>query len=424
MSLLVKGGHVIDPSSGLDAVMDILCVEGRIAAIDTSLDVDADRVIDARERVVMPALIDVHAHTGAPGHEPRETLASFAHAAVRGGFGSALLMPDTDPARQNAADVRALLDWNGTLPIRLYGAACLTKERAGDEPTEWEELVSAGALALGDCGPVVDTSLVRRALLYLRPLNVPLLAHCVDPYLARNASAREGYYGTVYGLRGMPAAAEESMVERELILAKLTGGRVHIQHVSTKESVRRIARAKEEGVGVTAEVSWLHLLKTDRELGSYDTSLKVWPPLGNVEDREALLEGVRTGVIDCIVTDHTPFTFEEKDVEFDLAPKGAAGIEHALPALWSELVKPGLIAPSTLIQRLTSGPAEAFGIEFAGVRDGAPADFVVLDPKAQWAVRGDELASLAANHPYVGAQLSAQVCATILGGRIRYEREG
>lgn len=423
MSLLVKGGRVIDPVSGFEGEADVLCAGGKIAAVGANLDAAADCVLDATGSFVFPALLDLHAHTGEPGHEPRETLATFAAAAVRGGFAAAVLMPDTHPVRQDAADVRALIAAGAGLPVRLLAAASLTREREGSEPTEWQELVAAGAVALGDCRPVADTSLVRRALLYLRPWSVPLLADCFDPYLAKNASAREGYYGTVFGLRGVPAEAEELMVEREIILARLTGGRVHIQHVTTKEAVRRIARAKEEGVAVTAEVSWLHLLKTDAALERYDTSLKVWPPLGNEEDRAALLDAVRTGVIDAIVSDHTPFTFEEKDVEFDLAPAGAAGAELVLPALWSELVNTGFLSAAQLVRALTAGPAQVLGQRVEGVREGAPADLVVLDPAAAWTVTRDALASQAANHPYLGERLTARVRAVVLGGRVQYEAE-
>lgn len=421
MRLLIKGGQLIGPERTTDGPTDILCVDGKIEAIGTATDRPADRVIDATGCVVMPALIDVHAHTGEPGHEPRETLISFAQAAVRGGFGAAVLMPNTDPPRQNVADIRSLLDWNDMLPIRIHAAACLTKDRAGEEPTEWGELAMGGAVALGDCKAVLDSSLVRRALLYLQTWNLPLLVDCMDPYLAKNASAREGYYATVFGFRGMPAAAEESMIVRDLILAELTGGRLHVQHVSTKEGVARIAEAKAKGVPVTAEVSWLHLLKTGAALEEYDTSLKIWPPLGHDEDRQALIEAVRTGVIDAIVTDHTPYTTEEKDVEFDLAPWGAAGVEHALPALWSELVGTGLIAGSTLVERMSKGPATILGLPFTGVTEGASADLVVLDPNTEWVAEG--LVSQAANHPYQGVRLRAQVRATVTGGTVRYETE-
>lgn len=421
MRLLVKKGHVIDPKTQRDGVMDILIADGVIEKIAPDLDAAADRTIDANGCVVAPALVDIHTHVGEPGYEQRETLSSFGEAAVRGGVGTAVLMPDTDPPRQGAADIRATLDWSAALPCKIHVAACLTKDRNGAEPTEWGELVAAGAVALGDVKPLQDSGLVRRALTYLRNWGTPLLADCIDLGLAQGASGREGYHGTMFGLRGMPAAAEECAVSREVILARLAEGRLHIQRVSTQGGVELIARAKAEGLNVTAEVSWLHLLKTDAALEHYDTSLKVWPPLGNEADREALIEAVRSGVIDSIVSDHTPYALEEKDVEFDAAPWGAAGIEHALPALWSELVAPGHLSELTLIERLTAGPADAMGLQFAGLDVGAPADVVVVDPQSSWRVEREGLASQAANHPYVGAELSARVRATIVDGVVRYE---
>lgn len=421
MRLLIKGGRLLDPENCFDDVLDVLCRDGKIAAIAPELETEAEQVVDASGCVVFPALIDLHVHAGEPGHEPRESLDSLARALVRGGFGTAIVMPDTDPPRQYAADVGMLLARSETLPLRLFPAACLTLARKGEEPTEWGELAEAGAVAIGDNRPVHDTSLVRRALLYLRPWGVPLLTDAVDPYLSRNASAWEGYYPTVYGLRAMPAEAEEAMLLRDLLLARLTEGRLHVQRVATAKAVARIAEAKAQGWNVTAEVSWLHLVRTDESLGSYDTSLKVWPPLGSDDDRRALIEGVRSGVIDAIVTDHTPYTSEEKVVEFDFAPFGAAGAEHAFAALWSELVRPGLIEEGTLLRRLTSSPAKAFNLAYAGVQEGAPADLVVFDPARQWTPTREEQASRAANHPFLGVELTGKVRATVIGGRVQYE---
>lgn len=421
MRLLIKGGRVLDSANGLDAILDVLCHDGKVVALGTDIEAEADRVLDAAGCLVFPALIDMHAHTGEPGNEPRENLASFAQAALRGGFGTALLMPDTDPPRQYASDVRTLREQSEQLPVRLLAAACLTEQRAGEEPTEWGELAEAGALAIGDCLPIRDTSLVRRALLYLGMWDVPLLTDAIDPYLSKNAAAWEGYHATIYGLRAMPAEAEETMLMRDLLLARLTGGRLHVQRVATAEGVARIAEAKAQGVRVTAEVSWLHLLKTDEALGSYDTSLKVWAPLGDEGDRKALIDAVRSGVIDAIVTDHTPYTSEEKEVEYDLAPFGAAGIEHALSALWSDLVRPGLLDAATLIDRLTVGPSRALGLSCAGLQEGAPADLVVFDPQAVWTPTREEQSSWAANHPYLGVELTGIVQATVIGGRVEYE---
>lgn len=423
MRLLVKGGRVIDPSSGVHGKLDVYCVDGKIAEIGPNLSAAADQTIDAEGCVVLPALVDLHAHTGEPGYEQRETLATLGQAAVQGGFGTVVLMPDTSPPRAHATEVRATLHQGASLPCRVHAAACLTIDREGVDPTEWGELASAGAVALGDCRPLADSSLVRRALTYLRDWNIPVLADCIDMSLAAGAAGRESFYGTVYGLRGMPSEAEEVALARDLVLTRLAEGRLHVQRITTKAAVDLIARAKDAGLAVTAEVSWLHLLKTDEALASYDTSLKVWPPLGTEEDRQALLDAVRSGVVDAIVSDHTPYTLEEKDVEFDQAPWGAAGIEHVLPALWSELVEPGILTPEVLVERLTSGPARAFGLDFGGIRAGQPADLAVLATNEPWAVTEDRTASLGSNHPYVGASLQARVRATVVAGQVRYASE-
>lgn len=417
MRLLINNATIL-PHDERKQPTNILCENGRIKAIGSDVTASDAQVIDATDCVVFPTLIDLHAHVGEPGHEARETVATLGEAAVRGGFGTVVVMPDTTPPRQTVADVYGLQQLAAQVPCRILPAAALTKERAGKEPTEWGELAEAGVPAFADCTNTLDNSLLRRALTYLKTWQRPLFVDCVDPHLSDGASGRESLHGTMYGLRGMPAEAEEIAIAQALIVAQLTKGHVHIQRVSTKQGLQRIAEAKQQGLSVTAEVSWLHLLQTDAALEHYDTSLKVWPPLGTEEDRQALLAGVRTGIIDAIVTDHTPYTIEEKDVEFDWAPWGAAGVEHALPALWSQLVTPGHVEADTLIERLTSGPASVINMAKPHIAEDEPAQFVVFKP--EHTAQSIAHRSLAANHPYAEHKFTAHVQATVIDGQVRF----
>lgn len=422
MRLLVKGGNVYDPATGTSRRADVYCEAGRIATVADSFEGEADRVVDASGCFVTPGYLDLHAHVGEPGHEARERLDTLAQAAVSGGFTGVLVMPNTDPVRQYAADCRRLIERSHGLPCRLYPAAALTKGRDGAEPTEWGELAEAGVRALGDCKPLTDPGLIRRALTYLRLWDVPLLLDCVDRSLSAAATAREGYHATVFGLRGMPAEAEELAVMQAVILARLTGGRVHLQRVTTKRAVEWLERAKGEGLQVSAEVSWLHLLHTGAALDTYNTAFKVWPPFGDEADRQALLDGVRSGVIDAIVSDHTPYALEEKRVEFDFAPFGAAGLETAVAALWTRLVDTGVLEADVLAHRLTAGPAQVLGLPAPSVAEGEPADLTIFDPSLRWQVTFAHLASLAVNQPYIGSELQGGVRSTIVGGAVQYER--
>ncbi len=426
MRLLIKGGRIIDPA-GEHAEghrVDILCDAGSIVRIEPELnDVAADAVVDAAGAWVLPGFIDLHAHVGEPGHERRERLDTLTQAAVRGGFTKVVVMPDTEPARDTADAVRALRSRGSELACCVLPVGALTRQRQGQEPTEWGELVEAGAIALGDGKPVADSGLVRRALIYLQRWGTPLFLDAMDLSLAGGASAWESVHATIYGLRCMPAEAEASALVREILLARLTGGRAHLQHVSTRQGVEWVRWAKEADIPVTAEVSWLHLVETDAVLGDYDTSYKVWPPLGTEADREALIEGLATGVIDAVVTDHTPFTTEEKLVEFDQAPFGAAGLETAVPALWTELVESGRMPAATLVERLTAGPARVLGLPEPRVAVGEPANLTILQPGRPWTLEQDQQASLAANHPYIGRPVRAAIVATVVDGTIRYEQE-
>lgn len=423
MRLLIKGGRVVDPaSSETGRVADVLCENGRIVAVEAEYSADADRVIDAAGGWVIPGPIDLHAHVGEPGYEARETLASLAAAAVRGGFAQVVVMPDTRPVRDQVFAVEAFLERSRRLPCRLLPAAALTAESRGEEPSEWGELVEAGAVALGDTKPVADSGLLRRALLYLRRWQRPILVDCLDASLSEGAVAWEGVDATRFGLRGMPAEAEAIPLVQALLLARLTGGRLHVQHVSTRQGVEWIRWAKEQGIPVTAEVSWLHLLEDVSVLGDYDTAWKVRPPLGDASNREALRDAVATGIIDAVVSDHTPFAREEKNVEFEMAPFGAAGIECMLPALWSGLVEAGRMSAETLVARLTEGPARILGRPAPRIAVGEPADLTVLKP-GEWRFEPTRRASLAANHPYDGRSLSVYVAATIVAGEVRHEQE-
>ncbi len=435
MAWLIKGGRVMDPASGLDAELDVLVAGGRIAAVGTGLEAAAPgllgsgseeplAVLEARGLVVAPGFIDLHAHLGEPGGEERETFTSATEAAAAGGFVAVAAMPDTEPPIEGRTGVefvchRAALAGQ----VRVLPVAALSKGRRGEELAEIGEAVQAGAVAVGDARPVARGDLMRRAMEYSRRWGVPVLAHAVDPSLAGDGVMHEGVTATLLGLRGSPAVAEEVAVARELLLAERTGARLHLQHVTTARAVALIREAKARGVAVTAEVTPHHLVLTDEAVRGYDPMARVEPPLRTAEDVLALREGLRDGTLDAIATDHTPCLREEKDVEFDLAAPGIAGLETAFALVWTELVATGQLAPATALGRLSAGPARVLGLAGGRLGAGLPADLVLFDPQRVWEVDPAQFRSRARNTPFAGRRLRGRVVHTLVGGRLVW-REG
>ncbi|SHI51836.1 dihydroorotase [Desulfofundulus thermosubterraneus] len=423
--LLLKGGRVVDPQAGEIFAADILIVDGRITAIGPGLEPGEGAVMDVAGKLVAPGLIDMHVHFREPGFEAKETIASGSRAAARGGFTAVACMPNTNPV----ADNRAVITYIKTRAeeaglVKVYPIAALTRGSRGEELTEMADLKEAGAVALSDDGhPVASAAVMRRAMQYARMVGLPVISHCEEPTLSAGGVMHEGYMSTVLGLPGIPAAAEEIMVARDIILSEYTGCPLHIAHVSTSGSVRLIREAKARGVPVTAEVTPHHFTLTDRAVADYNTSTKVNPPLRTEEDVAALKEALADGTIDVIATDHAPHTLEEKDVEYQLAPFGLVGLETALGLVWTELVVPGVLSPVEAIRKLTVNPARILGLQEGVLKVGADADITIIDPELMEVVDPATFASKGRNTPFSGRRLQGLPVATIVKGRVVYNRD-
>ncbi len=416
--LLIKGGRVVDPANNLDGVADVLVKRGKIEAVGPNLKSGEATVCDATGKIVAPGLIDMHAHLRQPGREDEETIRTGTRAALRGGFTTVCAMPNTEPCADTASVIQlvtALAAAEGAVSVLPIGA--ITKGREGKEIVEMGELVAAGAVAFSDDGTSVGAAeVMRRALEYSRMFDVPIIAHCEDGSLALGGTMHEGCSSTRMGLRGMPAAAEDVMVARDICLAELTGARLHVAHLSSAGSVELVRQAKRRGVRVTCEVTPHHLILSDCDLLFYDTNLKVNPPLRSARDRDALRDGLLDGTIDAIATDHAPHARHEKEVEFVDAPFGMIGLETALPLLVEHLVTTDVLSPTQLIEKLTTGPAAALGISAGTLSVGAVADITVIDPAVSVTIDVNAFESCSRNTPFDGVRVSAAVTDVIVDG--------
>ncbi|HUG42193.1 MAG TPA: dihydroorotase [Longimicrobiales bacterium] len=419
--VLLKGGRVIDPANGVDATLDVLLADGVIAAIGKKLEAPGGAdVRDVTGLVVAPGLVDVHVHLREPGGEHRETIASGAWAAAVGGFTSVCAMPNTDPPIDDPAAVGYVVAQGRRAgAARVYPVGAVSIGRKGERLTLVGEMVDAGAVGLSDDGlPVHDSGLMRLALEYASTFGIPVADHCEDRALSRSGSMHEGLVSTRLGITGIPSAAENVMIARDLFLAELTAGRIHIQHVSTRSGVEMIRAAKGRGVAVSAEATPHHFTLTHEAVAGYRTEAKVNPPLRTAEDREAVREGVRDGTLDCIATDHAPHHYDEKEQAFEDAPFGLVGLETALGLAITELVDGGLIDLPTLIERMSTAPARAFRLPGGTLSEGAAADVVVFDPGEEWEVDPARFVSRSRNTPFAGRRLRGRARVTIVGGRI------
>ncbi|OAT86731.1 dihydroorotase [Desulfotomaculum copahuensis] len=421
--LLLKGGRVIDPLAGEIIAADVFITDGKIAAVGRELTVEETVVLDVSGKLVAPGLIDMHVHLREPGYEAKETIATGTAAAARGGFTSVACMPNTDPVADNPAVIgyiRAKAQTEGMVNVFPVGA--ITRESKGEQLAEMAALKEAGAVALSDDGrPVAGAAIMRRAMQYAKMTGLTIISHCEEPSLAAGGAMHEGYMSTVLGLPGIPAAAEEVMVARDIILAEATGCPLHIAHVSTAGSVRLIREAKNRGVPVTAEATPHHFTLTDEAVAGYDTATKVNPPLRTAEDVAALRAGLADGTIDVIATDHAPHTPEEKDVEYAKAPCGMVGLETALGLVWTELVAPGVLSPVEAVRRLTVNPARVLGIARGTLEIGVTADITVIDPELEAVVDPDRFAGKGRNNPFAGRTLRGLAVLTIVAGRVVYD---
>jgi len=421
MKQLIKGGRVIDPLNGIDGVKDIL-IEGKVISqvADQIAVTDQVNVINAEGKIITPGLIDMHVHLREPGLEYKETIYSGTRAAAAGGFTAVASMPNTRPVADNKAVVRFIIEQaarDGA--VKVYPIGSITKGSQGEELAEIADLKEAGVVALSDDGnPVVNSEIMRRALEYAQMFNLTVIDHCEDPNLSAEGFMHEGYISTLLGLRGIPAAAEEVMVARDIILAELTESPVHIAHISTVGAVNMVREAKKRGLPVTAEATPHHFTLTDEDVIGYDTATKVSPPLRSEADKEAVLQGLKDGTIDVIATDHAPHAREEKEVEYAYAPNGMVGLETVVPLVVSQLISKGVLSWTDAVVKLSVNPAKILNIPGGTLSVGAAADLTIIDPEKEAVVDPKKFYSLGRNTPFKGWKLRGWPIYTIVNGQI------
>ncbi len=423
---------MVDPSAGMDEVRDVLVRDGRIEAVAKGVTgPEGIPRIEARGLVVAPGLIDVHVHLREPGAEHKETIRTGARSAAAGGFTTIWAMPNTDPPLDDPAAVGFVREearrWarKGEGGARVSPVAAASLGLAGRQMTEIGGLVEAGAVAVTDDGhPIHDPALMRRLLEYTQSFGIPVLQHAEDMALSAGGVMNEGAVATALGLRGIPNASEATVVARDIYLAELTGGHVHVQHVSTREAVELIRLARERGTRVSGEASPHHMALTEEAVRGYRTEAKMNPPLRSEADRLAVRQGLIDGVLECVATDHAPHHYEEKEREFDDAPFGIVGLETALAVCIGELVTPGDLPLFDLIERMSTAPARLMGLEGGTLRPGSRADIVLFDPEEAWTVDPANFRSKSRNTPFGGWEVTGRVKRTIVGGETRYEEGG
>ena len=420
MSLLIRHGRVINPATKLDTVADVLVQDGVIRQIGPGLPApEGAEVVDAAGKIVCPGLIDIHVHLREPGHEYKETVATGTRAAAAGGFTAVCCMANTNPVNDTGSITEYILDRaRGEGRVHVYPIGAVTRGLRGEELSELAELAEAGCVAFSDDGrAVLNPALYRRAMEYTLPFGTPLISHAEDPSLSGGGVMNEGVVSTELGLPGAPAAAEEVMVARDIILAEMTGAHVHLAHLSTAGAVRLVREAKARGVRVTAEVTPHHLVLTEDAVRTYDPNTKMNPPLRTKRDVEALIEALADGTIDCIATDHAPHALSEKEGEYDRAAFGVVGLETAVAVLLDRLVGAGLLPLVTLIARLSSDPARVLSLPGGSLAPGARADITLLDLERELTVDPPRFLSRSRNTPFAGWRLRGGPWMTIVGGR-------
>ncbi len=431
MTILIRGGHVIDPGR-VNATADVLIDQGRVVAVGPHLLARAEeaarsgtgplRILEGDGRLVLPGFIDLHVHLREPGLEYKETITTGTAAAVAGGFTSLCCMPNTKPVNDNQSVTEFILERAREAgKARVFPIGAITKGSDGAELAEIAELKQAGCVAISDDGlPVMNSHVMRRAMEYARAFDLPVIDHCEDLNLSQGSCMNEGIVSTELGLPAAPAAAEDVMVARDLSLASLTGAQLHLAHVSTEASVRMVRDAKARGIRVTAEATPHHFSLTEEAVRGFDTHAKMNPPLRTREDIHAIKEGLKDGTIDAIATDHAPHASHEKQLEFADAPFGVVGLETAWPLTLS-LVEEGVLPLEQAVAMLTTGPARAFGLAQGTLAPGVDADVVIIDPEAQWEVDPNKFHSKSRNSPFAGWKVRGRVERTLVGGIIVYE---
>ncbi len=421
--LLIKNGRVIDPANNVDALLDVLISKGKIEKVAKNIRVSKVKKIDAKGKYVVPGLIDMHTHLRVPGREDKEKIYSGTCSAAAGGFTSICTMPNTDPVIDTQTGIKFILSRSQTdAVVNVYPVAAITRGSQGEDIAEFGDLVWYGAIAFSDDGmPVMNAEIMRIALQYTSMFNVPILSHCEDLNLSRGGVINQGFSSTLSGLPGIPSVAESAMVSRDIELAEFTGGKLHICHTSAKRSVELIRKAKKRGVNVTAEVTPHHLTLNEESVLSFDTYMKVNPPLRAKEDIKELIKGIKDGTIDVIATDHAPHTDIEKDMVFLDAPFGMIGTQTAVPVLMTQLIHKNIIKFNKMIEMMTINPARILNLNKGTLSVGADADVTIINPKKEWIIQKGDLLSRSNNCPFLGMKCKGGIDTTIVGGKVVYQ---
>lgn len=423
MKILIKGGMVIDPAAKFEGAADVLISDGKILEVRPGIKEPGASVIEAKGRIVVPGLIDIHTHLREPGHEEEETIATGTMAAAHGGVTTIFCMPNTHPPLDNAPAVEfVLMKAQKEGHVNVFPIGCITKDSAGEELAEIGVLKKAGVVAVSDDGsPVMNSQVMRRALQYTKMFNLPVIAHCEDKNLTKGGAMNDSHSSMVLGLRGIPKQSEEIMVSRDIMLTELTGGHLHIAHVSTAGSVELVRQAKKKGIKVTAETCPHYFSLTDEAVKDYDTNTKMNPPLRSQEDIEAIKKGLADGTIDCICTDHAPHTEEEKNKEYDLAPFGIIGLETMLALVNTELIDKKVLTWGQAVEKLAVNPAKIFGLAGRGtLKAGSIADITIIDPDKEYVFTAKDFVSKSKNSPFIGRKLKGRAEVTIVGGKVAW----
>lgn len=431
MKTLLKNPKVIDPLNDIEGKYDLFIEDSKISRIENSddnryQDFDSDyNIIDLEDKIVIPGLVDMHTHLREPGFEEKETIKTGCEAAAAGGFTTIACMANTKPVVDNPATVEYIKSKAEAAVVKVIPIGSITKNLDGKNLAEIGFLAQSGVTALSDDGnPVMNSEIMRRAMEYAGDFGFVIIDHCEDLNLVGEGVMNEGYHSTILGLKPIPAAAEETMIARDIILAELTGSQLHIAHLSTERGLALVSEARNRGVNVTAEVTPHHLLLSDETVKGYDTNTKVNPPLRSKTDIKALRQGLQEGLIDVIATDHAPHTFEDKLGEYDYAANGISGLETALSLIYDRLVKPGIIDWNQLINLMSIKPARLLGQKVEGIKEGSTADLTVFDPQLKWQVNPDDFKSKGKNTPFQGWELKGKTILTIVDGKIVYDDRG